>query len=232
MLVYRFLNEQYTLEALQSGYLKLGRLAELNDPADCYPILENVPESAKIFAYGEYSKNYLQDFYQNFGLLCFSAVIKDPVVWSHYADSHRGIALGYDFDSVRDEKVFHRVNYDEKRPAVDYARAEVLRIAADQRDEYIKHIVRSGFTSKAPSWEYEKEYRRFISLEECRMVGRHYFFSITPKEIVLGLNCRLAAQDIIRALSPGKSGNPKIKRAHLDDLNHSLIVRDALSLGD
>jgi hypothetical protein len=38
-MVYRYLNEQYGLEALQNREVKVGRLLELNDPADCRPIL-------------------------------------------------------------------------------------------------------------------------------------------------------------------------------------------------
>jgi len=34
------------------------------------------------------------------GLLCFSRNWHNPVLWSHYADKHRGICPGFDADDV------------------------------------------------------------------------------------------------------------------------------------
>ena len=34
------------------------------------------------------------------GVCCFSAVINNPLLWSHYADQHRGVCIGYSLARV------------------------------------------------------------------------------------------------------------------------------------
>jgi hypothetical protein len=47
-MVYRYLNEQFGLLALQQQKWKIGRLLELNDPLDCQPTLKRSDGSEHI----------------------------------------------------------------------------------------------------------------------------------------------------------------------------------------
>ncbi len=230
-MIYRFLSSEYALEALQTKRLKLGRPSELNDPADCNPRLINLPDDTKCF-YDDKSRNdYFRDVYRDFGILCFSATITEPVIWSHYADSHRGIALGFEFHEERDAKFLYKVDYNEERPVVDYRLAQELRGDTSElgQAKYIKNVIKSGFSSKAPSWNYEQEYRAFVWLGGCKMEGRNYFTHFLSKEVVLGLNCRLSEEDVLRAWGYDSGASPKISRAELDEINHSLKIRSVVS---
>jgi hypothetical protein len=97
MMLYRYLSEEFALQVLQTREWKVGRLLELNDPADCQPTLIDAPKQPNEAADAEYARNYLRKVYEDVGVICLSAAISDPVIWSHYADGHRGIALGLDF---------------------------------------------------------------------------------------------------------------------------------------
>jgi len=39
------------------------------------------------------------------GVMCFSSTWKNPVMWSHYADQHRGICLGFEVPDVYRKKI-------------------------------------------------------------------------------------------------------------------------------
>jgi len=222
MLVYRYLNEAFALEALQKRELKVGRLGELNDPADCVPTLTGAPEQPNEEATAAFERSYLSEIYRDIGIVCFSATISDPVIWSHYADSHRGIAIGYEFHESG-ARLFDVV-YQEERATLNYGEAELLRREKDPR-AFIEKVIRYGFTRKAVSWSYEMEYRLFLNLYHCTMRGPHYFIKgMGPKKVVLGVNCRVTESDVIRMTRDG-SLMGGITRARMDRQRYSLSVR-------
>jgi len=229
MMVYRYLNEQYALEALQTKTWKVGRLLELNDPADCQPILVNAPPQNTPEEETSFATRYLSGLYEDVGVVCFSNEITDPVIWSHYADSHRGIALGFDFDPGSGDTL-HKVTYQDCRPTIDYQIAQGLRPEGQVTPAFIDKVIKYGFTYKAPSWAYEKEYRRFVWLgsPSITMKGAHYFehFMTAPDRVVLGVRCRLTESDIVRA---GGSYGCRFDRnnfcqAKLDRISYTLKV--------
>lgn len=207
MLVYRFLHAQYALQALQTQRLKVGRVSELNDPMDCAPRVVNYSPRHVDVLNRKFEQEILDGAANTFGLLCFSEAVNDPVVWSHYADSHRGIALGFDFNRGED---LMPVTYSDERCDLDYA-------TLFNKDGTIsRNALVQGFTRKAKSWIYEREHRFFIPLDSCNMVGEHYFYhmpKLSLRQVVLGVRCRFNANDISRALEYGHGAT--ILRAHM-----------------
>lgn len=108
----RYFNLTYGLDALQTGRWKLGRFDQLNDSYDCQPtftqIPDNVPGGMEVF-----KTRYMKIFSGTLGLICYSKMIDDPVIWDHYAECHKGLALRFDFEGseieppIKDE-VFRR----------------------------------------------------------------------------------------------------------------------------
>lgn len=183
--VYRYLSADYALMALQTGRLKVGRLFELNDPFDCAPHLKD-----------EHSHSLLETIAEQVGVICYSSKIDDPVVWSHYGNSHRGVALAFRFKKG-DGLALHKVEYpeDEKRASYDTRK---LRQAMESEKSKL-NFIREAFGTKAKSWTYEAESRHMVELHKCKMVGRHYFFPF-PKyaltEVILGARCDISTADI------------------------------------
>ena len=155
MIVYRYFNEQFGLLALQQTQWKIGRLLELNDPLDCQPILFHKGQTEPFLAE---DSPFIRDTYEWLGILCYSAQIDDPVLWSHYADCHRGMALGFELPP---DELF-KVDYpaDDARARLDYDKLEQL--VSLEHGHALKELIASGFTRKANGWKYEEEYRQFI----------------------------------------------------------------------
>src|SRR5271155_1427919 len=97
LLLYRYLSAIHGLQVLQSAELKVGRMLELNDPLDCQPAIVTAPDKLDDDAYAAFARRFLSTLHEKFGLVCYSAVIDDPVIWSHYADAHKGMVLEFEF---------------------------------------------------------------------------------------------------------------------------------------
>src|SRR5207248_6306076 len=98
------------------------------------------------------------------GMLCFSRDWHNPVQWSHYADKHRGLCLGFDIPDVD----LVRVTYSRKRMLVE---VEHL-LAFHQLD--LATVMRFLFTKYA-HWRYENEVRCFVTLEDRDQEKNMYF---------------------------------------------------------
>src|SRR5262245_30837871 len=92
ILLYRFLSAEAALKTLERVAFKVSRLNELNDPFEWrLGVTGILPEGEKI---AEACVKQIVDHLNSwFGIICFSDTSSEPVLWSHYADKHRGIAL-------------------------------------------------------------------------------------------------------------------------------------------
>jgi len=194
VILFHYFNEQHGLEALQKHRIKVGRLFDLNDPADCRPRLMNVPTETKVK-----QADYFSFFYQNIGVLCFCEQVDDPVIWTHYADGHRGIAIGYEVLGV-----LHPVQYGDTPPRIDYLEAEALRTDGKITQAFADKVIPEGFRQKAKSWKYESEQRMFLNLGRLEMEGPHYFLQLPQPYIkvayvILGCRSKLTRFDVERA---------------------------------
>jgi hypothetical protein len=84
-MLYNFMPAHYALKNIALKRLKISRIAELNDP---YELTTLASEDPELIAAMERTK---ADLNREKGLLCFSQSWRDPVMWSHYADSHSWI---------------------------------------------------------------------------------------------------------------------------------------------
>ena len=220
-MVYRYLNEQFGLLALQQQKWKIGRLLELNDPLDCQPTLKRSDGSENISVGND---PYFAQIYDSLGIICYSARIDDPVIWSHYADSHRGMAFGFEF--APHEGLFEvRYPEDDSRAVLDYDQLETLK--RDRQEEALLKVISHGFTQKAKSWAYECEHRHFILLHGCEMIGPHYFRGMplpNLRRIVLGVKCRITESDIRRIQSTWKipSNGVEVVKARTDSTTYRI----------
>lgn len=103
-------------------------------------------------------------------LYCVSATCSSALMWSHYADSHRGICIGY--DSGMD--VFAKaqpVTYSHVRYTVDPVHdSDELRLT-------------NSLLLKSADWKYEKEWR-YIDFES--MPGDYQLTGPVIRQVILG----------------------------------------------
>ena len=87
------------------------------------------------------------------GMLCLSAINYDILMWSHYADAHRGICLEFTMQGQEPGHMdfFARtfpVHYQDEVPSFNF-----------YKPENELEIVRATVLTKASHWKYEEEYR-------------------------------------------------------------------------
>ena len=100
------------------------------------------------------------------GVACFSDKFDDMLMWSHYAEGHKGFCIEFDtrFEPFKDDKRLFKVNYSEVVPIVSLAD-----IFVSDDEKAIKPLM-SLITTKSDKWSYESEWRVF------HMQGDHKFF--------------------------------------------------------
>lgn len=100
--------------------------------------------------------NFMKGLYY-VGSLCTS--YKNRLMWSHYADSHKGFCIEYDFREVKGEGLLLPVYYSNNRPLFP------MQIFSESRDESMAELYRQvimGVLTKDKVWEYENEWRILI----------------------------------------------------------------------
>jgi hypothetical protein len=115
MRVYHILPAKYAIEDLERRRLKIARLDDLNDPFELMSCELPTPAHREAF------QHYKASVARRYGALCFSRAWKNPVLWSHYGDKHKGICLGFD---VPDEAI-RPIIYTATRPQLSRNRADL-----------------------------------------------------------------------------------------------------------
>lgn len=178
MLFYHYLNAKFGLKDLTERRLKIARIMELNDTFEFL----GVDLSDRDFRRA--MKKTKENLSQAHGLLCFSKTWKNPILWGHYADKHRGICLGFDMPHIPPTKI----NYVKAR----FQKPPVL------NEIFMKKLLFTKFIH----WKYEQEYRAYISLEE--EIGGLYYAdfsdSFVLRRVIIGDKCQLTRAQISAAL--------------------------------
>jgi hypothetical protein len=125
-------------------------------------------------------------------MLCFSGDWHNPVQWSHYAEKHRGICLGFDVP----DGLLTRVKYVKNPPQLDWDAIESG--SEDGEAEMIRWA-----STKFEHWAYENEERLFLALEEPDDKGR-YFTEFSPqlelRELLVGPDSMVTQTQIEQSL--------------------------------
>ena len=94
------------------------------------------------------TRNMLQDEVDKAGIVCFSQVRDDILMWAHYADKHKGIC--FEFDGSDNCYFFG------KAQPVEYEDYTQIPLDEDRERQMTRVIL-----TKSKHWLYEKEYRIF-----------------------------------------------------------------------
>lgn len=128
-----------------------------------------IPENARkmVETFGQTEQEILMknQIYANeiLRLLCFSDsdVKKEDeiLIWSHYASSHTGIRIGFEFPNVTNPFQIVKINYQSERVPID--------LTGDLQPGSLDETIKSGLKTKSNAWSYEREYRMLIAPREC-----------------------------------------------------------------
>ncbi len=144
------------------------------------------------------------------GVYCLSAVNDDILMWSHYANAHRGICIG--FRASPDDGFFHRsqdINYLQSYPATSIFDPEEQRI-------------KTAFLTKSEHWRYENEYRIY----EHQGPGSYSFPQDLLVEVILGCEISDSDRQSVTAWAQARCSKPKIFAARKKEREFRLEIEE------
>lgn len=128
-------------------------------------------------------------------MACFSESIQSVLMWSHYADSHTGFALEYDFrpalKGAIENSAIYPVIYDEERLDVSlymgWLFLKLIGVNASNPDisSYFKIAIH-----KSVEWEYEKEWR-LIDSTPRNILDDNIVSEIHQKPVAIYYGCNI-----------------------------------------
>lgn len=95
----------------------------------------------------------IKDLKNKLGIYSLSTTYKDELLWSHYADGHKGFCIEYDLERLKgkfyglDQTYQFNVDYKEKPSTLTY------------NDLENNSLTKKLFATKSKMWSYEKEIR-------------------------------------------------------------------------
>jgi hypothetical protein len=183
MRLYYFTSQKYGMAAIRKRRLKIARINDLNDPFELL---------AWNLQYAEFRRDLLKwknETNELLGIVCFSRSWAEPLLWGHYADKHKGIALGFD---VPDGDKYHELRYRKARLPRPTGRI----LDTDDVDDLL--------LTKFRAWRYEKEHRCICLLRNSVHEKGLYFepFSDELKlaEVIVGHRSTVTRAQLKRAL--------------------------------
>jgi hypothetical protein len=219
MIVYKYRPvDKYTLELLINNEFHLSSPKEFNDPFDSWiyydfsgskdEILKRFEELGPeiltqelkdAFERVNYDLKFLDKGVQESMLqdellvACFSEVKDNILLWSHYADCHKGVALGFEVITVENYNFLRfedEVNFASTRIPKTAYELEKVKYDFPNRKFHVFEDHHSEMHPyplyKASEWSYEKEHR--LIFHKNKISGPNVkFYKQNLKEIIFGL---------------------------------------------
>lgn len=146
-----------TLKMIKNHEIWLSHPDNFNDPVD---------PSIKLFNINNGEYDYLID---NIKIACLTAKNDNTLMWSHYADKHKGICIEYDISPLlckcKNDFILRKINYD--RTAIINKNIDYL----NNIELYDLNLLIDLFSIKSKEWRYEDEYRILYYDREKRKNG-------------------------------------------------------------
>lgn len=222
----------YWKDAVFKGCVHMSYASDFNDPFDCLPTIDFSKDSGAIAtAYREYSKSMeprcrkakkdidnavkdlLENIQKNALIACFTETYKSMLMWSYYAENHKGICIEYD---TKKDDVFKSITlpviYEEKR-------YNALRQLATQN----RNIIMNSHLYKAACWKHENEWRILCSADNGVYSENNIFMKHAISGVYLGAKINV---DIEKEICEwGKKENIPIYKMELDNTTYELKRR-------
>lgn len=154
----------------------------------------------------------------NVKVICFSQCYDSNLMWSHYADSHRGFVIAYDKQSIVSAKRFDvdDTELDNKTVLRPVTYTDSISDITDEMELYFKHYIhvktrketvdknfmpqkqlRDLLFLKQKEWSYEEEWRLTCRLVDLEDISPLHYIVCKPKAIIVGLNCDVEAGKLL-----------------------------------
>lgn len=184
---------------------------KMNDPADCLGYLDidlskndidifrnafenNIdPSLSRIFRFSDeqiitFTNLQRKDRINRFTFCSLSEDFLDVLMWSHYASSHTGFVIEFEFPDSEIDHHFQKINYTDYLPKFDAKKlADIMIENPEDMSYFLKDI-----SIKSSAWSSEKEWRIWRS-NPCY----YHYQGKNVKNVYFGVNCSLETQSIV-----------------------------------
>lgn len=248
-IVYKYLGPN-RLHVLESGLIRFTQAAALNDPFECTPRMHLVRQNlwdiarphintlsgmAKVevtlrtsLSIRDRLKKFNFESSNNFGILSLSETNNNLLMWSHYCDSHRGFAVGFD-----SQHAFFRSRKFRAFSALAPVKYSADRPIMPRIDEASMETAEIMFFTKSEDWAYEQEVRKIANVEAAdetkHMDGSNmYFFRFPPdsvREIIFGYRVSEELKDRCLEVIREEYSEAEIFTAVISDEKFDLDIR-------
>jgi len=209
-------------EQMKQDGLNVGTLDEFEKfLARAAPVLVEHGQQMFERTYDEMIAQHLDVASRSVTILCLTQEEKNILMWSHYADSHKGMLFEFDTSHEYFElhSYFRKVTYSNSRVPFD----------PNQPPENDSKHVEAIALTKNQVWAYENEWRSLFPLDWCHKRehdGKALFFIDIPhniiKRIVLGYRCPRSQEDDLKKIIADKKLSISLERAVLHKTNFDL----------
>lgn len=147
----------------------------------------------------------------NTRVICFSEINDSMLMWSHYANYHKGFVLVYEKNDISNAKRFNENNYEITRKTklvpVNYVDKQSDMTKACL--EYIRHnmfesmgdveeidasipadVIRVVISEKAKEWSYEREWRLIPRIPSIEIESDLSYIKCRPMAVIVGSQCQ------------------------------------------
>jgi len=209
---FRSINK-FLIDALVNGTIYCARPIRLNDPFDCQVDIKKAVKNAVSLLSGKKKQNLvkllkpkglfdrIQKSIETVGVCSFSMALEEPLLWSHYANGHKGLCLGYEipFQSFFEpsktiEGAIIPIDYGEN-PLTEWLIENAP--AKDRIDinEFSNNLVKKVLSVKGKGWRYEKEARIICNREGVYPIPKDYL-----KRVCFGMNVNNSGISLVKQI--------------------------------
>lgn len=190
MKVYHFTETKWGLWDIKNKKIKISRIEDLNDPFELLSLELRQKKHRQQF------QEWKSQFDNQYGVICFSESWSNPVMWSHYADKHRGICLEF----IVPDALLLSITYNPNRLPSDLI--DAMDLDGSQQEKAMREIL----TTKFEHWKYERERRIFVRLDQRDSNGHYYKEFDHELEligVILGPRSDLSKTELRKAFETG-----------------------------
>jgi|GEM_PF-1574391 len=216
-LLYKFMPAVHAKSSICQKRLKISILSELNDPFEWVPAIID-GSGAPLKEAKEVRDKFHSQLEKKWGMICMSRTIEELLLWSHYGDSHKGMALAFSFPESSDVV---KVEYTKERLSIDLQNGGELGPALHKAFKQL-------LGHKHEGWSYEQEYRFVVPVDKATKEDGHFWKEL-PEEylsgVVLGCLCPVTEDDMKHFLLEHEFKTVAVSRAKMNPRNYTMCIQ-------
>ncbi|MBO3115108.1 DUF2971 domain-containing protein [Winogradskyella sp. DF17] len=174
----------------------------LSNSKNWYSKLLYLNDPYEVFFEDNTGTEVYKNFKEKLCVCSFSKNKEEILMWSHYADEHRGVCL--EFDCIEDDDFngsIHHINYDNKISSIQEVKVTKtghLSINLDSNGKWLNQ--------KLETWKYEDEARKIMIEENSNLKGVARDFPGKLIAIYFGINASQFDIDLVKKITKDYEG--------------------------